>query len=211
MNVLKRALRAYALPLQIMVRPFSGFYAMKFENQGTLKLAFFNFFMVVLSVTFTRQYSSILVNPRHPLAVNSIWELITLSVLLVLFCASNWAVTSLTDGEGRFKDILMATCYAMTPIIMIFIPAALFSNVLTLEEAAFYNMIISVAVAWFVFLVFAGLVTVHNYSPGKAIATVFLTFVAILVIAFLISLMFTLIQQLVVFVRSLYTELVFRA
>ncbi|MCL1995134.1 MAG: YIP1 family protein, partial [Defluviitaleaceae bacterium] len=68
-----------------------------------------------------------------------------------------------------------------------------------------------VGTAYFVFLVFAGLVTVHNYTASKAVSTVFLTFVALLVIVFLITLLFTLWQQLVVFAYSVYTEIMFRA
>jgi hypothetical protein len=116
----------------------------------------------------------------------------------------------LTDGEGRFKDIIMVVCYAMTPIVLTFIPAALFSNILTAEEGAFYFMIINLAIAWFAILVFAGLVTVHNYTATKAVATVLLTFVSLLIIVFLITLLFTLLQQLYIFLYSLYTEISFR-
>jgi hypothetical protein len=193
-----------------MVRPFNGFYAMKYEKKGTLRLAIINFLMVSLSLSITAQYASITVIPRNPMTVNSLFDFISLVVAVLLFCTSNWAVTSLSDGEGRFKDIIMAVGYAMTPIVITFIPAAILSNFLTAEEGAFYFMIINVAVFWFAVLVFAGLVTVHNYTATKAIATVFLTFIALLIIVFLITLLFTLWQQLVIFVTSLYTEIAFR-
>jgi uncharacterized PurR-regulated membrane protein YhhQ (DUF165 family) len=119
-------------------------------------------------------------------------------------------VTSLTNGEGRLKDIFMAVCYAMTPLILTIIPATILSNALSQEEAAFYYMIMTIGVIYFVFLVFCGLVVVHNYSASKAVLTVFLTFIALLVIVFLLTLLFTLWQQLYVFVYSIYIELMFR-
>ncbi|MCL2360812.1 MAG: YIP1 family protein [Defluviitaleaceae bacterium] len=210
MTMVKRVLSFYALPLRIMVRPFSGFYEMKYEKRGLLRVAVFNFLMVCISVSFMNQYSSIVVNQRNPRTINSLVEFATLTGALILFCVSNWAVTSLTDGEGRFIDIVMAVCYAMTPIVLTFIPMTILSNVLTVDEGAFYFMVISVAVFWFAFLIFSGLVTVHNYSAAKAITTVLLTFVALLIIVFLITLLLTLWQQLVLFIRSLYTEIVFR-
>jgi len=173
-------------------------------------LAIINFLMVSLSLSVTAQYASITVIPRNPMTVNSLFDFISLVVAVLLFCTSNWAVTSLSDGEGRFKDIIMAVGYAMTPIVITFIPAAILSNFLTADEGAFYFMIINVAVFWFAVLVFAGLITVHNYTATKAIATVFLTFIALLIIVFLITLLFTLWQQLVIFVTSLYTEIAFR-
>jgi hypothetical protein len=129
---------------------------------------------------------------------------------LILFCVSNWSVTSLTDGEGRFKDIIMAVCYAMSPLVLTIVPATILSNFISADEAGFYFMILAIGMIYFVFLVFAGLVTVHNYTAGKALFTIFLTFVALLIIVFLITLLLTLWQQLWVFAYSIYTEMMFR-
>lgn len=208
--MIKKILYSYALPMRIMVRPFSGFYAMKFEGKGTVKLALFNFLLVAVSFSFSNQYASVLVNDRHPLTLNSLVDVTMLSAALILFCVSNWAVTSLTNGEGRFKDIIMAVCYAMTPLVLTIVPAAILSNFLSAEEVGLYFLLMSAGMAYFVFLVFIGLVTVHNYGAAKAVITVILTFVALLIIVFLLTLLFTLWTQLWGFAYSLYTELMFR-
>lgn len=210
MNIIKKVLKSYSLPLRIIIRPFNGFYAMKYEKQGSLFVALFNFIMLSISISFTSQYASIVVNQSNPSYLNSFANFLTLLAVVVLFCASNWAVTALTDGEGRFKDIIMVVCYAMTPIVITMIPMALISNLLTSQEGAFYTMVISLSIFWFVLLCFIGLVTVHNYSATKAVATVFLTFIALLIIVFLITLFFILLQQLWLFVNSLYTEIIYR-
>jgi len=210
MNQIKKLMKEYTLPLQIMARPFNGFYAMKYEEQGTLKLALFNFIMLCLSISFRSQYASIVVNPNNPRTLNSLVEFASVTAVLILFCVSNWAVSSLTDGEGRFKDIVMTVCYAMTPMILTFIPMALISNIMAYDERGFYFMVVYFAIGWFVVLVFVGLVTIHNYTATKALTTLLLTFVALLIIVFLITLLFSLLQQLVLFVTSLYTEIVFR-
>lgn len=208
---MKNIFQFYALPMQIMARPFNGFYAMKFEGQGRLWLAIVNFLLVCISFSFSSQYSSILVNPRHPLSLNSIADFMILSGALILFCVSNWSVTSLTDGEGRFKDIIMAVCYAMTPLVLTIAPAAILSNFLAAEETGFFFIITGAGLAYFVILLFVGLVTVHNYTATKALITMLLTFVAILIIAFLGILFFTLWNQLWSFAYSVYTELIFRS
>ena len=198
------------LPFQIMVKPFDGFYAMKYQHQGTLRVAFLNLFLVLLSKAINDQYTSIIVYPRNPLELNSLGGLTAIVAMLILFCVSNWSVTSITDGEGRFKDIIMSVCYAMTPIVLTLVPATILSNFISREETAFYYMIIFAGLAYFVFLVYVGLVVVHNYSAGKAVFTIFLTFFALLFIVFLITLLFSLWQQLSTFVYSIYTELMFR-
>jgi len=200
----------YRLPLYIIVRPIDGFYAMKFEKQGTMKLALFNFLLLCIAFALNNQYTSLIVNPRHPLAINSLGDFSMLIGALVMFSISNWSVTCLTNGEGRFKDIIMAICYAVTPLILTLVPATILSNFLSYEETGFYHMLLSVGVFYFVLLVFIGLLTVHNYTVVKTIATIFLTFIALLVIVFLVSLLFTMWQQLVGFVMSLYTEIIFR-
>ena len=210
MSMVKNFFKLYSLPMYIMVKPFDGFYAMKHQNEGTLKLAFFNFFLLLLSYAINNQYASLVVNPQNPLTLNSVTTWVTLTGALILFCVSNWSVSSLTDGEGRLKDIFMAVCYAMTPLVLTIVPATIISNFLSAEESGFYFMIMGVGVIYFVFLVFVGMVVVHNYTATKAIFTVFLTFVALLIIVFLITLLLTLWQQLWVFAYSIYTELMFR-
>jgi hypothetical protein len=208
--MIKKLFGWYALPMQIIIKPFSGFYAMKFEGKGTVKLALFNFLLVCVSFAFSNQYSSILVNDTHPLAVNSVVDVVFLTATLLLFCVANWSVTALTDGEGRFKDIVMAVCYAMTPLVLTIVPASIISNFLASEETGLFFLLMSVGMFYFVLLVFVGLVTVHNYGAIKALLTILLTFVAILIIVFLLTLLFTLWQQLWSFIYSLYNELAFR-
>jgi len=209
--MIKRLFSFYSLPLMMLVRPINGFYEMKFEKRGTLRLALLNFVLTGIAFAFMNQYTSILITERHPLALNSWSDFQYMAMAVVLFCVSNWAVTSLTDGEGKLKEIFMTVCYAMTPLVILLIPATLFSNILTGPEAAFYHLIVSLAVIWFVLLLFIGLIVVHNYTVTKAIGTAVLTFVSLLVILFLITLFFTLIQQLYTFINSIYRELSFRA
>jgi hypothetical protein len=204
---MKKFWNHYKLTFYILRHPFDGFYAMKFEKKGRLSVALVNFLLMWISYSFMNQYSSIVVNQSHPMTMNSLYEGGSLFMLLILWSAANWSVTSLTDGEGKFKEILMANCYAMTPMILLFIPASLFSNALAEGEGAFYFLIVNIAIIWFVLLAYVGMVTVHNFTAGKALATLFLTLLALLIIAFLIALLFTLWQQLVTFVVSLYTEI----
>lgn len=207
---LKKIFKFYALPMYILTHPFDGFYAMKYQKEGMLKIAFLNLVLVLLSYSINDQYASLLVNPQNPLTLNSLMNWVMIVGALILFCVSNWSVTSLTDGEGRMKDIFMAVCYAMTPLVLTIVPATILSNFLSAEETGFYFMVMSVGAVYFVFLVFVGLVVVHNYTAFKAVSTIFFTFVALIIIVFLITLLLSLWQQLWVFAYSIYTELMFR-
>ena len=202
--------RDYKLNFYILRRPFQGFYAMKYEGRGKMSVALLNFLALWISFSFTRQYSSIIVDQTYPLNLNSFLDGASIMGILLLWSAANWSITSLTDGEGKFKEIFMANCYAFMPLILFLIPAALFSNILAEGEGAFYFMLMQIALMWFLALGFIGMVTVHGFTVGKAIFTLFLTFIALLIIVFLISLVMMLWQQVVVFFFSVYTEIIFR-
>lgn len=81
---------------------------------------------------------------------------------------------------------------------------------ITEEEAAFYSLIIGAGVAYAVILVLIGIMQVHNYTLGKTLQTLFLTFVAMLIIIFLCLLLADMIGQVINFFRSLYIEIIFR-
>ena len=55
-----------------------------------------------------------------------------------------------------------------------------------------------------------GIMQVHNYTLGKTLITLFLTFVAVLIIIFLALLLFNLVSQVITFFKSIYLELIFR-
>ena len=59
---------------------------------------------------------------------------------LAIFCICNWGVTTLFDGKGHLGDIYMGTAYALTPYTLIQIPIIILSNVVTIEESAFYSV-----------------------------------------------------------------------
>lgn len=204
---LKRTLK---LPLYIMLHPADGFQMMKYERQGRLWLALVNMALLWLSYIIQRQYTGFTLNTGDPAQVNSLADLLVVAVLLLLFCTANWSVTTLTDGEGSFKDIAMAVGYALTPVNIIFAPATLVSRMMVENEASFYYLLIGFALVWAGLLLFMGIYTVHNYSVGKTLATFVFTLLAMLIIVFLLGLIFSLLQQAFIFVKSVYQEIVFR-
>jgi len=207
MRELKKQLK---LPLYIMTHPADGMYTMKYEKQGRLWIALLNMVLLWVSYTVQKRYTGFAFNELSPSYVNSLLDLVVIAALLLLFCVANWSVTTLTDGEGSFKDIAMAVGYAMTPIVLIFIPATLLSRGMVESEKEFFYLLNGMAVLWSAVLLFMGIYTVHNYTVAKTAITFVLTLIAMLVIAFLVGLVFSLLWQTFIFVQSVYRELLFR-
>ncbi|WP_028609008.1 Yip1 family protein [Paenibacillus harenae] len=197
--------------LHVAFHPFDGFWDLKYENKGKLRIALAILFGVTVMMILKRQYAGYVVNYNYPLDLNSIDELKYIVLPFLLWCVANWSLTTLMDGEGKFKEIVIATGYAMLPLILIYLPNILLSNVITLREASFYFLLESVATLWFVWLLFIGTMTVHQYTVMKTIMTMLLTVVVMGIIIFLGLLFFSLIQQIVSFVYTIYQELSLRA
>lgn len=197
-------------PLHVIVHPFDGFWDMKYEDQGKLRVAGAIVILLVLVMIAQRQYAGFLVNLYDPQTMNSLHELRSILLPFGLWCVGNWAITTLMDGEGKFKEIVMATAYALVPIILTFLPATVLSNFMTLEETAFYWLLLAIGLLWSLFLLFVGTMTIHQYSAGKTVLTMGLTVVAMLIAVFLGMLIYSLIIQIFDFIYNLYSEFIFR-
>ncbi|WP_020620509.1 Yip1 family protein [Paenibacillus daejeonensis] len=203
-------LRDARYTLHVAFHPFDGFWDLKYEERGRLRIALSILLAVTLTMILKRQFSGYVVNFNHPLELNSINELKYIIIPFLLWCVANWSLTTLMDGEGKFREIVIATGYAMMPLILVYVPNMLLSNVITLREASFYYVLETVAYLWFIWLLFIGTMTVHQYTVLKTIWTMLLTLVVIGVMIFLGLLFFSVIQQFVSFVYTIYQELTLR-
>ncbi len=130
--------------------------------------------------------------------------------IFILFVSANWSMCTLCNGKGTFKEIYCAIAYALIPyVISIGISAAL-SNVLTGSEGVFMTLITSVGLLWTLAIGAFALITLHEYSFGKMVASVFLTILAMAVIGFLLALFYTLMLQVWQFASSIMQEIQIR-
>ena len=195
---------------RVLSHPSDAFYEIRHRERGSVPLALICVALFSLCFTINRIYASFIVNDTDPRTVDALMELSGVFVLFALFCVGNWSVTCLMDGEGRFKDIVTVTGYALLPLLALYPPATLLSRVTAAGEEAFYFCILGFAVAWSAVLILMGVMTVHNYTLAKTLATLLLTFAAMLILIFIAVLIYDLINQIYIFFYSIYTELVFR-
>jgi hypothetical protein len=197
-------------PLHVIVHPFDGFWDMKYEGRGKVRVALAVLLLVVITMILQKQYAGFLVNFNDPRVLNSLNDLEFTVLPFFLWCISNWSITTLMEGEGKFKEIVMATAYALVPLILINLPMIVASRFMAQEETAFYYLFNSIAVIWFLYLLFVGIMTVHQYTAAKTVLTMILTVLVMGIIVFLGTLAYSLVQQIIWFVVDIYRELIFR-
>ena len=142
--------------------------------------------------------------------MNSLSVFATWVAGIILFIASNWAVTTLLNGKGGMADITEVVGYSLIPVELAMILHIILSNFVILEEGMIINVLVGIGIVWFLFMVIAGLCTIHEYGLGKNIASIFLSFVAAAIIIFLGVLFFTLIEQMITFIVDVAREFIRR-
>lgn len=193
------------------VRPFRSYWDLKYEGKGKLNVAIYIILLLVFVYIMQKQFVGFIVNFYDPQQFNSFEELIYVLVPFFTFCIANWALTTLMDGEGKFVEIIIALAYALLPLIMMTALSMVISNFLTVDETEYYWTLLSIGTFWFIFLLFVGNMMIHQYTVAKTIFTLFLTLVVMFFLFFLALLFFSLIQQMIAFVTTIYQEIIFRS
>ncbi|MCL2403976.1 MAG: YIP1 family protein [Defluviitaleaceae bacterium] len=196
--------------LHVIFRPIDGFWDLKHEKRGSFKAAMIILAAALITFVIIERYTGFLFNPVNLLYVNIFREIVTFLTIFVLFVVSNWCLTTLMDGKGTMADIAMATAYALTPFILINLPLVAFSNVITLQESAFYYMFLTIGVLWTAGLIILGTMVTHEYTMSKTLLTLFFIIVGMMIMVFLGLLFFSVIQRIVGLIYVLYKEITFR-
>ena len=194
----------------IFSHPFDGFWIMKSEKKGNVKSATVLLALLIIT-TAIRFLGSGYLFASSAIAGFSAWMLMLIVLaLVVLYCVANWALTTLMNGNGSIKDIYISLMYALAPTVLVNIPLTLLSHVLTSDEAAFYSFFSTLALIWGLFLLLVGNMSIHEYTMMQSIATVILSAAGIIAIAVLLLLMSNLIQEVWLWVVSVFKELIMR-
>jgi len=206
----KRTLKeAFLYGFHVIFHPFDGFWDLKHEKRGNLKGAILILAITIAGYIYYGIGRSYIYAPGNN-GISFIGEIFSILTPYFLWCVANWCLTTLFDGEGSFKDICIATAYAILPLPIIMIPTTLLTNVITLQEVQIINLLIQVAYIWAGFLLFFGMMVTHDYSLSKNILTTLGTLVGMAFIMFIGVLFSGLVAKLFTFFYNIYVELSYR-
>ena len=193
----------------VIFHPFDGFWDLKHEKRGSVRAAVTIFGALLITFYYHAIGQGYIMNPQ---GVYSTFFGIILSVgaPFALWVIGNWCLTTLFDGEGSLKDIFIATCYALVPIILLMIPVTIMTNFVVAEEVDILNVVLAASYIWAGILIFFGTQVTHDYSMGKNVLTVLGTIVAMVCIMFIAILFTSLLGKIVSFVTNIVTEIQFR-
>ena len=196
----------------VSTHPLDGFWDLKHEKRGRTYIAIFLLVMFVITSILDKQFNGYTFNEYavFPEDINVIGTFITVALVVLIWVMANWGLTTLFDGEGSMRDILIYTGYSMLPVVLSQIALLLFTNILTTNEATIVSLITYIGIGWTAILLYMGTMTTHQYSGGKTFLTLVAIAIGMAVIVFLGMMFFYLVQEIWNFVYTIYRELELR-
>ena len=196
-----------AYPFRALVRPFDTFSDIKYEKMGSLFIANGILFCYFLISVLSYFYTGYLFNDNRIDQFSLLSQLFYSVALLFIWAVSNWSVCTLMNGEGNMRDIWTVSSYALLPVLLGKIVTLPLSNFIVYEEQVYIQLIDVTSFLLFCFLMFCGLLTVHQYTVSKTLFSCLLTIVGVVLIIFLGILFFSIVQQMIGFVNTVFVEL----
>ena len=193
-----------------MFHPVNGFDQIKWEKKGSVSACAVILLVFFLTNVFDQVLMGFIFNTTNPdrISVPSIF-LITMGGFAIVYVA-NWAAGSLQFSEGENRDIFITLCYSLVPYIIAELLVILLSNFANADLLAFIRAIQIVGLLWSGFILVIGMYYIHQFTFGGLLLNLLLTVIGVAIILFLLLLGYSLIQQIITFVVTIYNEIVFR-
>ncbi len=204
--ICKRLFDGKKNPFLMVTRPAETMEDLKHKKNGSTFYATLLLLALTVSAIIKAVATGFIYSTLRVQDFNIITVLCTSGVMVLLFVVGNWALCTLFSGEGSMKDIYIMTCYNLTPLIAFNIFGTVMSQMLIPGEYVFVSIIGTCCTIWFVCLMIYGAMTIHNYTFWGTVLNLVMSMVAMAIIFFLVFLFVVLMQQLYVFILTLYTE-----
>ncbi|MBE7092796.1 MAG: YIP1 family protein [Clostridiales bacterium] len=196
----------------VICHPLDGFWDLKHEKRGRAYISVLFLVMYVITSILNKQFNNYTFNEFKvfPEDINIVGTFVTTALVVVIWVAANWGLTTLFDGEGSMKDVFLYTGYSMLPLVLSQIALIPLTNILTVNEATIVTLVTVLGYGWSAILLYTGTMTTHQYSGGKTFIIILAILLGMVIIVFISILFFFLVQEIWNFIYTIYRELELR-
>ncbi len=198
----------FVFMFRFIKQPADSFYYIKKNLRGSLLFAFLIYLWVIV-VRLLSLYLTHFVFNRYasPADVKAENEMIVPILLIFLWNSANYLVSTISDGEGRVRDVIIGSAYSLFPYALFELPLVLFSNVLSLNEEFVYSFSQSIIWAWTILMLIIMVKEVHNYSFSETLRNIVVTLFTMGLILLTGYILYVLFNQLFDFISAVIQEL----
>ena len=188
--------------------PADSFYFIKKNLRGSLLFAGLLYAWVVAVRVATLYLTGFVFNPFvSPADIRVENEIVLTVVVLALWVTANYMVSTINDGEGRVRDVVIGTAYSLFPYALFMLPLALLSNVMTVNETFVYTFTQQIIWFWTGLMLVIMVKEIHNYSVGETVRNLLLTLFTAGLFVLTGYILYVLFNQLYEFVSAVVQEL----
>lgn len=200
----------FGLMLYSAFHPFVGFDRMRSRKIKSYGFTAAVFVMLVLQGVSEQQYmgKSFAIIDSSEINILSVTA-VRLAVLL-LFVVANWAFSVLMNGKATLADIWVFTCISLVPYIICGFIRVILSHVLVDTEGIFLTIILAIGIILSFALLMIAFSVFHEFEIGRSILLFIITVIGMLLMVVLAFLIYSLAQNVVDFVKTVFSEVVFR-
>ena len=117
-----------------------------------------------LASAFKSTFSGFLFLNQAPEDFNAYFTLLKTIGLIALWCLANWLVCALLSGNGKLKEVFIATVYALIPYILWTVVSVVLTWILPLSGAGLINGINTVMLIYTFFLLSVAMMKIHDFN-----------------------------------------------
>ena len=188
-------------------QPSDSFYYIKKNKRGSLTFAFIIYAWVLAARILSLYLTGFTFSPYpSPAWIPVENEMLYVVMFVFLWNAANYLVSTITDGDGSVRQVIIGSAYSLFPIALFALPIALISNVLTMNEVFIYNFLNTLMWVWTGIMLVIMVKEVHNYSFSATLRNVLTTLFTMALFLLTGYILYILFNQLYEFVLAIIQE-----
>lgn len=189
-------------------QPADSFYYIKKDLRGSLRFAFLLYGWIIVVRILSLYTTNFVFNQyTSPAYIRVENEIVYALLAIFLWNAANYLVSTISDGEGRIRDVIIGSAYSLFPYALLVLPIALISNVLTLNEVFLHSFSLNLVYLWTGIMLVIMVKEIHNYSFSETVRNVLITLFTMGLFVLTGYILYVLFNQLSEFILAIMQEL----
>jgi len=196
------------LMISVLKSPAASFDEIKQKDQGSIFAAVSVLLIFYITTVMKTIYGGFCFTEFSKDSFNSLLVFVQTAGCVVLFTVCFWGVSTLMSGQGKMKEIFLAVCYSLQPMIIANIFYIAMTNFMLPSELGFLNLFMTAMTAYTAFILFLSLMRICDYEFTKLIGVLIITAAGMVVVIFVGLVIVLLLQLLFGFVRTIFNEII---